>query len=66
MEAERDGARFQKEEEVMEKQNQSECRCSKTSRGCAAARARGCACGERCTCMPRCECGADCACTNTK
>jgi len=46
----------------MANQTLSECRCEKTSCGCANVKAERCLCGERCACKSTCRCGGGCAC----
>jgi len=50
----------------MVNQTQNECRCEKTSCGCAKATAERCSCGERCQCKSTCRCGGGCDCYATK
>jgi len=46
----------------MANQTQNECRCEKTSCGCATVKVDRCVCGERCACKSACRCTGGCAC----
>jgi hypothetical protein len=50
----------------MENQTQNECRCEKTSCGCANVKAERCQCGERCACKSACRCIGGCACKTAR
>jgi hypothetical protein len=50
----------------MNEQAKNECRCEKTTCGCAAVRVERCSCGERCACRSSCRCGAGCSCAAAK
>jgi len=50
----------------MTTQNQNECRCKKTSCGCAGVATTACSCGEKCGCKSACRCGAGCNCKSVK
>lgn len=50
----------------MANQTQNECRCEKSSCGCANTKAERCACGERCSCKTTCRCATGRACDATK
>ncbi len=46
----------------MSKPNENECKCERTTCGCATTTAERCSCGEQCRCQRTCRCGDGCAC----
>jgi hypothetical protein len=58
--------RRNEKKDPVEKQNQNECGCEKSSGGCSGAGVERCPCGNKCDCEPNCECAGGCGCKTDK